>query len=130
MQAQHPPRARRPHREGVSLIVHDGERAHAALVDSVGGGQETHPSRETRGLPDSANPLDPINDAHSRLKGFLRANEPFRRSGLQDYLNLFSVVFNPPGEVILKVELVLKRMIQTRKTMRYRALFSRNADEG
>ena len=41
---------------------------------------------------------------------------------------MLSIVFNLPTEVILKVELMLRRMISTRKTMGYRGLFSRNAD--
>ena len=112
-----------------SSIVHDGENAHSALVEAAGGREEVHKASETKWLPDDENPMDPINDAHSKLKLFLRSHEPFSRGMLKDYLNLFSVIFNPPVEVILKVDLVLNRLIKTRKIMRYRDVFLKSGDD-
>ena len=34
-------------------------------------GREAHPTRETKGLPDSENPMEGINSVHRHLKGFL-----------------------------------------------------------
>ena len=74
------------------------------------------------------NPLYPVNRAHAILKMFLNAHRGFMRDDMQGYLNLFSFVTNPPYEMLEKVELVIKRVFNNPKTLRYRDFYGLNTD--
>ena len=81
---------------------------------------------DLKGLKDSDNPLDPVNDIHDRLKKFLNAHSGFNRDSLQDYLNLFAFVRNPPYEMLERVEKVVELAFQNPKFLRYRDQFGLN----
>ena len=51
---------------------------------SMGLASEIHTTPETKGLPDSENPMDQINRVHRYLSGFIGAHRGFLRDELQD----------------------------------------------
>lgn len=109
-----------------STLVHDGERSHALLVRELGLREELHPTAETAGLPDSLNPMDPINDIHAGLKAFMRQHPSYRRRDLQDWLNLFWFVRSYRHRSFKEKAVVLIGMaMRTRKIIRYRDVFPR-----
>ena len=59
-------------------------------------------------------------------KKFLNAHSGFNRDSLQDYLNLFSFVRNPPYEMLEKVEKVVNLAFKNPKLLRYRDQFGLN----
>ena len=77
-----------------STLVHDGDNSHSRLGSALGLSEEIHTTAETKGLKDSENPLQPINNIHKLLKRFLRSHPGFIREDLQDYLNLFSFMMS------------------------------------
>lgn len=117
------------HIEPGSTLVHDGDNSHAALIDRLHLESEVHPTAETKGMDDKDNPLDPVNDLHDKLKRFLRAHEPFGRDRLQDWLNLFAFIWNPPDSRYDKVALFIDMAVSTRRRVRYRDVFARKEAE-
>ena len=83
-------------------------------------------ANDLKGLKDCDNPMDPVNDIHDRLKKFLKAHSGFNRDSLQDYLNLFAFVRNPPYEMLEKVENIVNLAFQNPKILRYRDQFGLN----
>ena len=69
------------------------------------------------------NPLDRINDIHSLLKIFLDSHSGFLREYLQDYLNLFVLISNPPYNKLEKADLFLERALRTRVSLKYRDFY-------
>ena len=109
-----------------SILVHDKETTHKRIVSSLNLTSQAYAAGDLKGLKDSENPLDPINDFHDRLKKFLNAHSGFNRDSLQDYLNLFAFVRNPPYDALAKVEKVVSLAFQNPKILRYREQFSVN----
>lgn len=107
-----------------STLIHDGEHAHFELVELLGLKSETHILKETKGLADKDNPLNPVNQTHNMLKKFLNSHSGFNRDDLQNYLNLFAFASNPPKDPLEKVELLLQMAFRTQKTLKYRDMFS------
>jgi len=91
-----------------SKIVHDMERAHEMLIQKLGLKSEAYNSRNLKNLPDSENPLNPVNELCRLLQMFLHSHSGFIRDDIQGYLNLFSVLMNPPENKYQKVEKLLK----------------------
>lgn len=109
-----------PHIKKGSTLVHDGDVNHRALVAAKSLKSEVHLSEDTRGMPDSENPLDPINEVHYLAKRFMGSHGAFDRGSLQDWMNLIAFILNPPSDKGEKVLLLIKMMMKCRKTMRYR----------
>jgi len=114
----------RDHIEPSSTLIHDKESAHAKLVRELSLSSVAYASKELKGLPDKDNPMNPVNHAHDILKKFLNAHSSFLRDDLQGYLNLFALVTNPPGNLLEKVELVIKMAFENPKSLRYRDFYS------
>ena len=76
-----------------------------------------------KGLADSENPLNPVNRIHCLLKVFLNAHSGFNREDLQNYLNLYSFVMNPPDDHLEKVENIIKMVFENPKSLKYRDQF-------
>lgn len=112
-----------------STLVHDGDNSHSLLIERLSLKSEVHKTSETKGLPDRDNPMDPINGVHSVLKIFLRAHGPFKRRGLQGWLDLFAFIWNPPISRYDKVVLYLERAISQRKRIKFRDIFPKKPDE-
>jgi len=55
-------------------------------------------SRELKKMSDRENPLNRINQYCRLHKQFLNAHSWFIRDNLQDYLNLFVFIMNPPED--------------------------------
>lgn len=111
------------HIEPDSVLVHDMEKSHAVLVSSLGLDSRTHNARLLRGVPDSLNPLQPVNRACFFLKRFLGAHGGFDRDDMQGYLDVLSVMANPPEDKMEKVAMVLDRAMRYPKTLRYRSFY-------
>ena len=109
-----------------STLIHDKEGAHTKLVRELSLVSKAHSATELKGLPDKDNPMYPVNHAHAILKRFLHAHSSFVRSDLQGYLDLFAFVTNPPGDMLEKVELVIKMAFKNPKLLRYRDYYSVN----
>jgi hypothetical protein len=118
----------RNHIKPKSTLIHDKETAHKQLVDKLALNSVSHASKDLKGLLDKDNPLYPVNRAHAILKMFLNAHSGFKRDDLQGYLNLFSLVTNPPDEMLEKVEIVINSAFQNPKTLRYRDFYGLNTD--
>lgn len=106
-----------------STLIHDKEKTHKKLVEKLKLKSVSFSSNELRGLADSENPLDPVNRIHCLLKMFLNAHSGFSRDDLQDYLNLYSFVINPPVDHLEKVEKIIKLVFENPKSLKYRDQF-------
>lgn len=107
-----------------STLIHDKEKTHKKLVEKLSLNSITYSSAELKGLADSENPLDPVNHIHSLLKMFLNAHSGFNREDLQNYLNLYSFVINPPADHLEKVEKIINLVFQNPKSLKYREQFT------
>lgn len=108
------------HIESKVTLIHDMESAHAKLVRELSLNSIAYVSRDLKKLPDKDNPMNPVNRVHAILKKFLNTHSGFDRNDLQDYLNLFAFVSNPPSNLLEKVELVVKMAFQNPKSLRFR----------
>jgi hypothetical protein len=111
-----------------AILIHDNESAHKKLIRELSLKSVGYNSKELKGLPDKDNPLNPINRVHHVLKHFLNAHSSFTRDNLQNFLNLFAFVTNPPMDLLEKVELIIKIAFQNPKTLRYRDMFGANTE--
>ena len=102
------------------------EKTHKKLVEKLSLTSITYSSSELKGLADSENPLDPVNRIHSLLKMFLNAHSGFCRDDLQNYLNLYAFVINPPSDHLEKVEKIINLVFENPKSLRYREQFGLN----
>ena len=118
----------RSHIKPNSTLTHDKEAAHKKLIKELALNSVSYASKDLKGLLGDDNPMYPVNRAHAILKMFLNAHGGFMRDDIQGYLNLFSLVTNPPNEMLEKVELVINLVFQNPKTLRYRNFYSLNTD--
>lgn len=107
-----------------ATLIHDKENTHKKLVENLSLESICYASKEMKGLADSENPLDPVNRVHCLLKMFLNAHSGFNRDDLQNYLNLYSFVINPPSDHLEKVEKIINLVFQNPKSLKYRDQFS------
>lgn len=103
-----------------SRVIHDGDNSHDALIAFLGLGSEVHPTSETKALADSENPMEPINEVHRYLSGFIGSHRGFSRGELQGWLNLFCFWWNTPGDAFVKAREFIKLATKKRVMMRYR----------
>lgn len=108
-----------------SVLIHDMEQTHQILVDSLNLKSTAYKSVDLKGLPDSINPLDPVNEIHFLLKRFLNAHSGFSRADIQNYLNLYTFVINPPMDHLAKVAIILERAFKYPALLRYRDQFGK-----
>jgi hypothetical protein len=109
-----------------SILMHDKGAAHKKLVSALNLESREYLAKDLKGLRDSDNPLNPVNDIHDRLKKFLDAHSGFSRDRLQDYLNLFAFARNPPSEPLEKVEKLMDMAFKNPRLLRYRDHFGLN----
>jgi hypothetical protein len=109
-----------------STLVHDKGVAHRKLISELNLASQEYLAKDLKGLKDCDNPLDPVNDLQDSLKKFLNAHSGFSRYRLQDYLNLFAFLRNPPIELLKKVENLVNLAFQNPKLLRYRDQFGLN----
>ena len=118
----------RNHIKPGSTIIHDNDSAHNKLVKELSLKSVSYDSKDLKRLPDSDNPLNPVNRVHAILTKFLSSHSGFKRSDLQGYLNLFALVSNPPSDLLEKVEVVIKLAFQNPKSLRYRDFYAANSE--
>lgn len=112
-----------PHLEEGLTLVHDKENAHNAVVRERRLVSEAYDSRVIKRLDDDVNPLWKVNRLCFLLRLFLDGHSGFDRSNLDGWLNLFSVMMNPPDDRLEKVALVLDRAMTSPNTLRYRHFY-------
>lgn len=103
-----------------SKIVHDMERAHETLIQNLNLQSEVYNSKDLKNLSDKENPLNPVNQLCRLLQMFLHSHSGFIRDDIQGYLNLFSVIINPPENKYEKVENLLNLGMSKPILLRYR----------
>jgi transposase-like protein len=108
-----------------SRLIHDGDNSHSLLIAELGLVSETHPTSETRGLPDSENPLDEVNGIHALLKRFLREHGGYSRGDLMGWCNLFWFIWSDPANRMEKVSKFIEMAISTRKRIKFRDVFGK-----
>lgn len=101
-------------------LIYDMEDSHNILIRTLSLEDEVHDARLLQKVPDCDNPLYPINEKCRLLKEFLDAHSGFMRDQMQDYLNLFAFIMNPPNDKHKKVEKFLISAINCRILHRYR----------
>jgi len=109
-----------------STLIHDKDSAYKKLIKELSLKSVAHSSKDLKGLQDKDNPMNPVNRVHAILTKFLNAHSGFMRDDLQGYLNLFSLVTNPPVDLLEKVEIVIKLAFQNPKSLRYRDFYGGN----
>lgn len=112
-----------------STLMHDKERCHDILIKPLELTSFSYNSAECKKLKDKDNPLQPINDQCNLLKKFLNSHRGFSREYLQDYLNLYAFMNNPPYDKLEKIEYLINYVTNNVKTIRYRDVMSQKADE-
>lgn len=108
------------HIEPGSHLIHDKEGCHDILVQKLELTSTAYDSKVIKKLPDKLNPLDPINRRCFALKLFLRDHSGFDRDYLQDYLNLYAFISNPPSTKPEKVYEFMSKAINSNIVLRYR----------
>jgi len=111
-----------------STLIHDGETAHNKLIKELELKSIAYDSKELEGLPDAKNPMNPVNRAHDIMKKFLNAHSGSNRDDMQNYLNLFSFVTNPPKDLLEKVEALIDLAFLNPKSLRYREFYNVNKE--
>jgi len=86
------------HIEQGSILIHDMEKAHRKLVVELSLTEEVYNYKVISKLPDSENPLRDVN----RLCYLQNVHSGFDRDNLDGYLNLFSLIMNPPANKLEK----------------------------
>ena len=113
-----------PHIERGSLLIHDKEKAHRKLVRELELKEEVYNSKLIAKLDDADNPLGDVNRLCYLVKSFLDSRSGFDRDDLDGWLDLFSVMMNPPENKTEKVVLVLNRAMGNPKTLRFRDFYN------
>jgi len=108
-----------------SHLIHDKEKSHKILIETLHLTEDKYDAKELKKKKDKENPLDPINNQCDLIKRFLHSHGGMDREYLQDYLNLYCLIMNPPVEKLSKVEKVLNRAMSNPKKLTYRELYSK-----
>lgn len=85
--------------------------------------------KKSKKLDDRNNLLYLINHQCNPLKRLLTLHDGFDRKDIQDYLNLFCFIQNPPYTKLEKVEILFDNAIHLTKSLKYRDLFSKIHDK-
>lgn len=109
-----------------SHIIHDKEKSHKILVKELNLTEEVYDSKEIKKLEGEKNPLYEINQKCFMLKKFLDSHSGFNREDIQDYINLFCFIQNPPTEKLEKVKIILDSAIRGARTLKYRDAFKKS----
>lgn len=111
-----------------STLITDKHRGHRKLVKELSLNNIEYDSKLLKGIPDEENPLNPINQKHNMLQKFLKAHSGFNRDELDDYLNLFAFITNPPVNKLEKIDILLNLAFQSALSLKYRDYFRKKSD--
>ena len=64
--------------------------------------------------------MEPINEAHRYLTGFIGAHNGFSREEFQGWLNLFCFYWNTYGNAFEKAQAFIELAVKKRTKLRYR----------
>lgn len=104
-----------------SILIHDQEKSHHVLVEKLNLKSISYNTRDLKGIEDSENPLNPVNQECKHIQMFLDSHSGFDRKNLQGFLNLLSFIRNKPSENKLeKVKRLLDMAINTPCRVKYR----------
>ena len=112
-----------------STLITDKHRGHRKLVHELSLDNIEYDSKLLKGIPDEDNPLNPVNQKHNMLQKFLKAHSGFNRDELDDYLNLFVFITNPPMDKLEKIDILLNLAFQSAVSLKYRDYFRRKSDD-
>lgn len=107
-----------------SHLIHDKEKSHRILIEKLNLTEDAYDAKKLKVLKNEKNPLFPINEQCRLLKLFLKAHSGFDRDDLQNYINLYCFISNPPDDKLEKVKIILERAIHITKSLRYRDYYS------
>jgi hypothetical protein len=110
-----------------SHLIHDKEKSHNILIKRLNLTSEAYDTNITKGLKDSMNPLDPINNIHSLIKRFMRAHGSYNRDNLQDWMNLIWFILSKPNNVYEKIEKFFKLATNQHERVKYRTVMCKKA---
>lgn len=119
-----------PHLEDGATLVHDRENSHNAVVRERHLVSEAYDSRAIKRLPDEENPLAQVNRLCYLLRLFLDGHTGFDRKNFPGWLDLFSVMMNPPENKMEKAAMLLDRAMLFPKTLRYRDYYRQKPRSG
>ena len=108
-----------------STLIHDLDPSHNLLIKRLGLFSQAYKASSLKKLPDDQNPLQTINERHSRLKRLLKSHIGFDRKYMPNFLDLFAFASNPPNDDLEKVELFIRRAIMLRKALKYRDFYKK-----
>ena len=113
------------HIEHSSILVHDMENSHSVLVERLGLASVAYRSADLKGLDDARNPLSLVNHMHFLLKEFMHRHSDFERGRVDDWLNLLSVIVNPPEDRLEKAAMFIDRAMVVPVSLPYREYYGR-----
>lgn len=111
-----------------SHLIHDKERSHGILIRNLNLTSEVYDTIYTKGLSDTENPLDPINNIHSLIKRFMKQHGGYNRDNLQDWMNLVWFILSPPNNAYSKIEKFFRIAIITPQRVKYRDVMLKKRD--
>lgn len=103
-----------------SHLIHDKEKSHSVLIDDLHLTSEAYDSKVIKELSDDKNPLEPINRKCYYLKRFLNSHQGFNRDDIDDLINLFLFIDNPPHDKLEKIKDLLDGIFNTQVRLKYR----------
>ena len=117
------------HIKNNSTLIHDKERSHKILIKKNCLHDKSFYAAEVKKLPNSKNPLYPVNKVHSFLKRFLNNHKGLDKNKIQDWLNLFCFIWNTPGDKDDKTLEFLKLALSFKNRTKYREVYSKKNEK-
>lgn len=112
-----------------SILVHDGEKSHNALIRRLSLKSEVHPTAETKGMRDKDNPLETVNRVHAKMARFFEAHGSYARENVQGWLNVFVLGAESEDDPYRAIMAMIKAAISTKEVIRFRDLFPKKSDK-
>ncbi len=112
-----------------SIINHDGEKSHEVLFRRDPSLRQNIWISGIRYNKDTDNPMYPINHMHMLLKRFMSNHGSYKREELQDWMNLFAFIVNPPYQIEEKIAILLELACRHHKRMKYRDVMGKKYDK-
>ena len=103
-----------------SHLIHNKEKCHSVLINELKLTSEVYDSKKIKKPKDDDNPLEPINRKCYYLKRFLNSHQGFDRDDVDNLLNLFLFIDNPPHDKLEKIKILLDRAFETPIRLKYR----------
>ena len=109
-----------------SKLIHSSKNNYKDLIENLSLIDLKFNLSKIKYLPMKRNPLEPINSRKRSLKYFLNVHNGIKFSNMQDYLNLYCFIINPPHNLFLKVTIILDLLLNTKKVIKYRDFYAKS----